>query len=91
MLVHAGGSDHDAFVVERHCREIPVGSGDITALVQHLAEENHFASILAFTGHQFRALLGQSGRELVCVWYRTYLVQHNPFIAACITGQRPTF
>src|SRR5580704_7134856 len=81
-FAHARGSDHDAVIV-KSCREIPVGSGDVTALVQHLPEEDHFASILAFTRHQFKALLGESGRELVYVWYRTYFVEHNPFVTGC--------
>jgi hypothetical protein len=88
-FAHAGGSNHDAVVVKT-CREIPIGGGDVAALVKHLAEENHFASILAFTGHQFKPLLGESGRELVDIWYRTYFVEHNPFVAGC-TGERPIF
>jgi hypothetical protein len=51
--------------------------------VQHLAELNHLASVLAFARHSIWRLLGESGPELDCVWYRRNLVQHNAFVVKC--------
>ena len=49
-LAHARGSNHNPLVIETNGK-IAVGGCDVAALVQHLAEEHHFASILPFARH----------------------------------------